>query len=356
MRLIRDLEKRWDEEARYRPLRAVMSLERDGLVLGAGTVLAERDRDEPDSQRLAPDTDAIRLLSLLSVAYDRQISPSVLGNIRRATRQWERGEDCLAAIHLAFTGLPKLDAGREAARRLFIADGLIEGGIAPQTILQALDIDTAPLQGLLKFDPGQPRVPPGNGIFSGRWVAELGEVLTNLSGSAVARLATAVVRYGRGLGYQALLIPTPAGGRGQSGSIPGMPGFSYAWNDDETELDIIHTEGDFRGIAFSAQLGPDGVFRDQQNRAVAQLVRDKVVIDTESLSEPVRSPSKTNPDAISAAWKPRRASVTRITRITSNARSTPATQPCGAWATLCSISHATRLSSSMTASTQPERW
>ena len=168
MRLIRDLEKRWDEEARYRPLRAVMSLERDGLVLGAGTVLAERDRDEPDSQRLAPDTDTVRL---------------------------------------AFTGLPKLDAGREAARRLFIADGLIEGGIAPQTILQALDIDTAPLQGLLKFDPGQPRVPPGNGIFSGRWVAELGEVLTNLSGSAVARLATAVVRYGRGLGYQALLLP-----------------------------------------------------------------------------------------------------------------------------------------------------
>ena len=207
MRLISDLERRWDEEARYRPLRAVMSLERDGLVLGAGTVLAERDRDEPDSQRLAPDTDAIRLLSLLSVAYDRQISPSVLGNIRRTTRQWERGEDCLAAIHLAFTGLPKLDAGREAARRLFIADGLIEGGIAPQTILQALDIDTAPLQGLLKFDPGQPRVPPGNGIFSGRWVAELGEVLTNLSGSAVARLATAVVRYGRGLGYQALLLP-----------------------------------------------------------------------------------------------------------------------------------------------------
>ncbi len=45
-------------------------------------------------------------------------------------RCWWIGEECLAALHLAFARLPKLDDPTEAARRLFFADALIASGAA----------------------------------------------------------------------------------------------------------------------------------------------------------------------------------------------------------------------------------
>lgn len=69
-----------------------------------------------------------------------------------------------------------------------------------------------------------------------------------------------------------------AGGRRHSGEIPGAPGFSYSWIADETELRILHRDGDRHAVALSARLGTDGVFLDDSGRAGARLVNNAVVV------------------------------------------------------------------------------
>ena len=49
-----------------------------------------------------------RVLALLAVAYGKTARPRVLGNVRRAARYWRRGENDLAAIEIALSGLPPL--------------------------------------------------------------------------------------------------------------------------------------------------------------------------------------------------------------------------------------------------------
>ena len=50
MKQIEDLQKRWQDSARLRGLQAAMSLEKRGLVLGAGTVLARAFDDQATRQ------------------------------------------------------------------------------------------------------------------------------------------------------------------------------------------------------------------------------------------------------------------------------------------------------------------
>ncbi|HZK88584.1 MAG TPA: hypothetical protein VFC56_00400 [Stellaceae bacterium] len=161
----------WKEHARLRPIAPTMALTAEGLVLGAGTVLAKRaDRDgEP---RLAIDGCEERLLALLSIAYGYAVSRAVLGSIRRAARDWSRGETCLAAIHLARSRLPPLPAGEAARFRLFASERLLDDGMAPRQILEDCEIDTAGLD-MLKagFNPAEPRVSAGSGRESGEWTS-----------------------------------------------------------------------------------------------------------------------------------------------------------------------------------------
>lgn len=75
----------------------------------------------------------------------------------------------MALTHLALAGVGRLDDPREDARRLFIADGLMKGGVAPATILEALGAGSSS-EGLDRaYNPDQPRVPAGNGRPSGQW-------------------------------------------------------------------------------------------------------------------------------------------------------------------------------------------
>ena len=308
MDLTEQLERRWQEESHCRPIRRVMSLEAAGLVLGVGTVLVPCDRERHEDLDL--DRDAARILTLLSVAYNRSVPLSVLANIRRASGEWKKGEDCLAAIHLAFTGLSKLDPPREAARRVFIADALLTQGIAPRTILKALGIDEAALDRLEKYSSDEPRIPAGNGVESGRWTAgtqsDDHSFLAKLPKSSLPGLAgflerqteletivrpqisTVGVLARAGSAFGLWLIPSRAGGRDHSGEIPGAPGFSYSWTDDETDLRIIHSDGTGKAVVLHAQLA-DGVFYDRQGRGVAHLVGHQVIVDTAMLPEDARN-------------------------------------------------------------------
>jgi hypothetical protein len=99
----------------------------EGLMLGAGTVLAGMARDE--RPRLALD-DAPRALALLTTAYERPMDVWLLAKLRRAAELWNDGEKALAHIHLAHASLPP--CGEAQALRLFVADELIEAGVPPR--------------------------------------------------------------------------------------------------------------------------------------------------------------------------------------------------------------------------------
>ncbi len=130
-----------------------ITLTGQGLVLGAGTLLAKLD-----NEALPIEADQKRIWTLLAVAYDEKISQAVLGSLRRAAKRWQGGDKRLAAIHLAQMGLP--DIGEDAAYRLSLAAELLDGDVAPGWLARELG-----------YDENQPRVPAGSGRESGQWTS-----------------------------------------------------------------------------------------------------------------------------------------------------------------------------------------
>jgi hypothetical protein len=79
-----------------------------------------------------------RMLTLLAVAYGRNVPKATLGSFRWASKHWQSGDKYLAAIHLAQNGLGKLDA--QGAYRLSLAAELIDAGIAPRKLAPQLGL------------------------------------------------------------------------------------------------------------------------------------------------------------------------------------------------------------------------
>jgi hypothetical protein len=125
----------------------------EGLVLGAGTILAHAD---PLSRNISIDRDGARLLALLSAAHLRLPPAHSLRHIAEAIERWREGEDALAAIHLALSGVDRIES--VGSRRLDLADALLAHGCTPETIVKALDISLSGREDLAKYDPQQPRV------------------------------------------------------------------------------------------------------------------------------------------------------------------------------------------------------
>jgi 3D (Asp-Asp-Asp) domain-containing protein len=177
--------KEWLVHARSHPCYPVMTPTEEGLLLGAGTKIAAVQIRHGGWPVLAIGGDEERILALLAVAYGQPIEPSVLGNLRRASRELARGETVLAQIHIARSRLPPLPDDENAPFRLFLADKLLADGFRPRDLLQACGIDTAPLD-LLKagYDPDEPRVLAGN-PDGGEWTTG------DASGSPNPQLAAA---------------------------------------------------------------------------------------------------------------------------------------------------------------------
>jgi hypothetical protein len=140
-----------------------MTLTGQGLVLGAGTLLAKRD---DKAHPIVADQE--RIWTLLSVAYGEKTSRAVLGSLRRVAKHWHGGDKCLAAIHLAQMGLP--DIGEDATYRLALAAELIDAGVAPRELAQELGFSLVQFD-ISKYDENQPRVPAGSGRESGQWTS-----------------------------------------------------------------------------------------------------------------------------------------------------------------------------------------
>ena len=113
------------------PISTALNFGRDGLVLGAGTAIIAA---EGSPRRLkSPRGDEPRVLALLCAAYGKPGPPTVLGNIKRAAKYWNEGDDCLAYVHLAHARLGELPNPYEASRRLWLADGFIKAGGNPRS-------------------------------------------------------------------------------------------------------------------------------------------------------------------------------------------------------------------------------
>ncbi len=165
---IERLHETWSAREAVAHVDAVMCFKADGLVLGAGTVLAPANTDGGPPSIDFEGCDA-RVLALLSVAYDRPISSQVMKHIRRAALRWRDGDEGAASVHLALTGLGQLGRPGEASRRLFAADQMLRRGLEPVDLLKAANIDAAALESMVKYNPDQPRVPAGSGRTSGEW-------------------------------------------------------------------------------------------------------------------------------------------------------------------------------------------
>ena len=197
MRSFNELKKRWDDHVsrgRYHP---GLAIEDAGLVLGADTILVRMGETRSGAKALAVEADRERLLTLLGVSYRDQVPSGIVKNIEKASEQWRRGEKALAHIHLAFARLPQLESANDAYR-LYLAGALLDDGLPPREMLAELGLGRAMRQ-LDKFDPDQPRVPPGSGRESGQWTKDGASTSADEDGKV--QLAGDVVHVGGLVGF-----------------------------------------------------------------------------------------------------------------------------------------------------------
>jgi hypothetical protein len=125
------------DQPRRRSFEPVMTLTGEGLVLG-NILLAPLRHDRDGAPEIAIDGAEGRILALLAVAYGKTALPGILGNVRRAARYWHRGENDLAAIEIALSGLPPLLNKEQASARLFLGEQLLAEGLSPRELIQDL--------------------------------------------------------------------------------------------------------------------------------------------------------------------------------------------------------------------------
>jgi hypothetical protein len=277
----------WHARERAVPLSSAPHLAPNGLVFGVGTVVVAAE----GARRLrSVRGQEARVLALLSAAYRRPVNPAVLGNIERAGKSWSEGDDLLAHIHLAHGGLRALSDPREAAFRLFITESLMNVGVSPRSIFEALEVGAPYIDAVEKlYNEDEPRVPSGSGRTSGEWTREL-SFLAGLPASAAEELGgfaqgLLASRLGgaAGVAFGLLFIPSP-NKLSVEGEVSGVAGLRYDWNRDERLLHFTYDGPDGSGRSFTAEL-QDDVFRDKGGRVVGRaLPGGSVVIDPAAIS------------------------------------------------------------------------
>jgi len=292
--LIDELGKAWREREAETPIERSMTLRPGGLILGAGTVLATIVRE--DGVDLAPE-DEPRLLALLSAAYGRRVSGNVVGYIRRALTRWAQGDAALAAVHLAHTGLGPLPDRREGARRLFLADRLIEAGVDAATLMRALGLELRPSDLTRLYNPNQPRVPkgsPGGGRWAavGRQVAEAAQTIARhlgraLGSEAAVQLTRLAAKFPAAVVFGAVLFaPEPADidPSNKWQDVPGHPGLRYRQLRFQPGWEISYRNADGQEQREVLQQR-NGVLHNDKGQVVGRVLPGrKVAIDLASVA------------------------------------------------------------------------
>ncbi len=319
----------------FRPMAYAAKINDDGLVFGAGTVLARMTRDDFGAPVLALEDDKDRVLALLAAAFGRPPSPHLLRHLHDASAHWRRGDKALANIRLAFASMPRLN-DRAEAYRLFLAEELLDQGMSPQKLMKELSRDAAQ-RDLAKYDPNQPRVPAGSGRTSGQWASQGAGAASAPKASAAAPLAlpaagagtlaeglfapaatgsrflAAVAALGEGLAAPAIIlgaifIPSPNRNRVISeGRLPGDSNLSYVLDQDIGVLSLYRQGAAGREFVTEALGGRDGIFRERETGApIARSVGGSVIVDAASLDQVVpKSSARAGATARSTDDKPK---------------------------------------------------
>jgi hypothetical protein len=108
-----------------------------GLIFGAGTILLSR-RAMGEEVLEAAET---RLTALLTAAHLFRPSTTGLAHLRKASRCWAGGDGLLAQVHLALSRLDRLTEPGSDARRLFLAEALLDCGLPEASLLRALGFE-----------------------------------------------------------------------------------------------------------------------------------------------------------------------------------------------------------------------
>ena len=149
-----------------------MTFDGDALLLGAGTALAKSASVASAGTDDVGSRDDARLVALLSATHRRPVAPRSIAHLRRAVVKRREGDTTLALIHLALSGVAKLERPAEDARRLFVADELLKAGVLPRIVADVFARFVGGLDELERaYNPDQPRVPAGNGRPSGQWTS-----------------------------------------------------------------------------------------------------------------------------------------------------------------------------------------
>jgi len=254
--LVEDLRMQWREHSASARVREVLSFRDDGaLALGADTVLWKvRGLLGCDS---SPSDDA-RLQALLLAGYGRAADSASIGHLKAATLCHEEGDVGKAGIHLALSRLGPLTDPLEASRRLFMTDGLLQGGVAPEAILEALARQP---EVTAKYSSSQPRVPAGNGRQSGEWASLMAALAT--AGAAASSLIRPVAH----TPGTAVTLAGPAGGSLNLGSLgqkalAALTDFVAGLGEGTVATSAIAATGAVAvfGVLFIPSRGPQGIW------------------------------------------------------------------------------------------------
>ena len=207
------------------PFPSGLVLVEDGLRLDAQSILVRRHEG-----RLALEEDGERCLALMSILDGKPVSAGVLDAVAAADAHLRRGDLALANLRLVFARLPRI-TGAADVDRVRSAAHLLDRGVAPRRLMDALGLGTSELDLAAKYDRNQPRVPAGNGRASGEWssgdralVTPVGAARGFLAGASPEALA-ALTRFAARFSAPravlgALIIPTPNSGGVTEGALP----------------------------------------------------------------------------------------------------------------------------------------
>jgi hypothetical protein len=147
----------WPAFARRTSQYASVTWTPEGPKLGTGTLLARSVAGEE-----------MRILALLSVAFDRPVQDSVVKNLRSAEREYQAGDHVKSAIHVSLANMPPL-ISRESNYRLHMAATLLDQGlITADEFFKAAEFDPAFVSHFAKYNEDEPRIPAGN-VGAGQW-------------------------------------------------------------------------------------------------------------------------------------------------------------------------------------------
>jgi hypothetical protein len=266
------LDKAWDKQRSFTPLEPDLTFGPDGLTLGCGAVLAKAE-GAPGQARIDLSDQEARIEALLAAAYNRRVDEAAMRHLHRGVLRWNEGDAPLAAMHLALMGLGRLPNPRADAKRLFMAEALLDAGAAPDLIFDTLGLTkSAAAAGAGHYNPAEPRVPKGSGSASGEWMSALGNWLARGLSSAMIKglRAFALANPELAIALGVLFIPTNRTSPTQSFDVPGHPDMRLQRHAGELAWRLVFPDGQEEFLS----IGTDYIIRNTRGQAVGQQTKD----------------------------------------------------------------------------------